>query len=314
MTNVTAGVTDPPKMAVGTWAWVFGPYAQRPVPLLAVARAVKEIGYDGVELTGGPHVHPDDLRTPEERRALTRLLADEGLAVASLGGPVGGGSPLAVERETYLDSVKRYVELCSGVGIGALRVSSGRQAQPSVDVEAGFARLIDYWGQAAGLAAQAGIRLLWEFEPNQFASRPNDVRRVVDAVASPSLKVMFDLSHAYVASVSGKGVPEPGQPLAGGLVAFVHLLGQRIGRLHVADTDGGTMPNGGSKRRRLGEGRVDFDATLTALRQVSHGQIGDGWWTLDLHGEEDATAVARQSKAFMDALAARQAVQTTGGA
>ncbi|MBI3969979.1 MAG: sugar phosphate isomerase/epimerase [Chloroflexi bacterium] len=303
----TAQQTTRPKMAVGTWAWVFGPYAKQPLPLPEVARAVKEIGYDGVELTGKPHAHPEDFPTPESRRALTRMLAGEGLEVASLGGPVGGGSPFAVERTAYLGSVKRYVEFCTDAGITALRVSSGRPPESLPDPEAGFARLIDYWSVSAGVAAGAGIRLLWEFEPNQFASRPHDVRRVVDAIDRPNFQVMFDLSHAYVVSVAGKGLPEPGRPLKGGLAAFVHLLGRRIGRLHIADTAGETLPNGGSRRRRLGEGKIDFDATLAALREAGGGQIGDGWWTLDLHGEADATAVARESKAFMDALAARVA-------
>jgi len=299
-----------PKMAVGTWAWVFGPYAKAPVPLREVARAVKEIGYDGVELTGKPHAHPDGLRTPEERRGLTRLLADEGLEVASLGGPVGGGSPLAVERGAFLENVKRYVELCTDAGIDALRVSSGRPSEP-VTREVGIQRLTDYWGAAAEETGRAGIRLLWEFEPNQFASRPHDVLRVTDGVGRDSFKVMFDLSHAYVVAVSGIGVPEAASDAEahqeGGVPAFARLLGSRVGRLHIADTDGETMPNGGSKRRRLGEGKVDFHATLAALREAGGGQIGDGWWTLDLHGEEDATAVARESKAFMDRLAAETA-------
>ncbi|MDQ3699890.1 MAG: sugar phosphate isomerase/epimerase, partial [Chloroflexota bacterium] len=245
---------------------------------------------------------------PAERRALTRLLADEGLDVASLGGPVGGGSPLAVARGAFLENVKRYVELCTDAGIDALRVSSGRPNEP-VAREAGIQRLIDYWGAAAEETGRAGIRLLWEFEPNQFASRPQHVLQVTDGIGRDTFCVMFDLSHAYVVAVSGKGVPEASRaaeakPLQGGVPAFARLLGRRIGRLHIADTDGETMPNGGSKRRRLGEGKVDFHATVAALREAGGGQIGDGWWTLDLHGEHDATAVARESKAFMDRLAA----------
>lgn len=52
-------------------------------------------------------------------------------------------------------------------------------------------------------------------------------------------------------------------------------------------------------------GKVDFETALGALREAGGGQIADGWWTLDLHDEADATAVARESKAFMDSLARR---------
>jgi sugar phosphate isomerase/epimerase len=300
----SAASVNRPRMAVGTWAWVFGPYAQHPVPLAGVLRDVRAIGYDGVELTGRPHAHPDDLPTPDARRGLARLVADHGLAIASLGGPVGGGSPLVVKRGAYLDSFRTYVELCADAGITALRLASGRPAAP-VGAAAGIARLVDYWGAAAELAAGANLRLLWEFEPHLFASRPQDVVAVTDGIGRPNFQVMFDLSHAYVVSVGGKATPEPAAPLERGLVGFVRLLGRRIGRLHLADTDGETEPNGGSKRRRLGQGSVDLDAALVALREAGEGQIGDGWWTLDLHGEPDATAVARESKDVMDRLAAR---------
>ncbi len=295
-----------PKLAVGTWAWVFGPYRDRPVPLRDVLAAVREIGYDGVELTGKPHAHPDDLATAEARRSFVNLFRETGLEVASLGGPVGGGSPFHVERPAWDESVKRYVDLCAATNIPALRVSSGRPPG-ALALEDGMQRLVDYWGATADAAAAAGLRVLWEFEPNQFASRPQDIVRITDAIGRPNFQVLFDLSHAYLVSVAGKGMPEPGQPLAGGLVELVRLLGRRIGRLHLADTDGETEPNGGSKRRRLGEGHVDFGATLAALRDAGGGQIGDGWWTLDLHGEPDATAVARESKEFIDQLAAQYA-------
>jgi sugar phosphate isomerase/epimerase len=174
----------------------------------------------------------------------------------------------------------------------------------------GIRLLVDYWGAATETAAQAGIRILWEFEPNQYASRPQDVVAVTDGIGRAEFQVMFDLSHAYVVAVSGKAQPEPAERLDGGLAAFAQLLGARVGRLHLADTDGETMQNGGSLRRHLGEGQVDFDEVLGALRTAGgrpNGQIGDGWWTLDLHGDEDATAVARESKQFMGRLATRHA-------
>lgn len=282
-----------PRMAVGSWAWVFGPYADHPAPLREVARVVAALGYDGLELTGRPHAHPDDFPTAEQRRGLARLLAVEGIAVASLGGPVGGGSPLGVEPAQYLASVRRYLEFCVDAGIDALRVSSGRPAgQPEEEC---FARLIEVWNAAAGAAAAAGVRLLWEFEPNQFASRPQDVRRVLDGVDRPNFQVIFDLSHAHIVAVAQRGLPD-------GVPGFIRLLGERIGRLHLADTEGVVDARGGSIRRQLGEGAVDFDAAVTALEEAG---AGDGWWTLDLHGETDAPAMARSAKVFMDALARR---------
>jgi sugar phosphate isomerase/epimerase len=288
-----------PRMAVGSWAWVFGPYASHPVPLQQVAREVKAIGFDGLEITGRPHAFPDDFPTFGQRRELARMLADEGIAVASLGGPVGGGSPLVIEPTAYLDSLRKYLAFCVDTGITSLRVSSGR-LPANLNVDEAFARLVDVWRPAAELASQFQVRLLWEFEPNQFPSRPHDVNRLARIIDHPNFKVIFDLSHAYVVSVAGTAEPKPSEPLSGGIPAFIRLLKGQIGRLHLADTEGMVGAGGGSLRRQLGEGRVDFRAALAALRET---RDGDDWWTLDLHGEADATATAHQAKAFMDALA-----------
>ena len=288
-----------PRMAVGSWAWVFGPYASHPVPLRQVAREVKAIGFDGLELTGRPHAFPDDFPTLDQRRALARTLSDEGIAVASLGGPVGGGSPLVVEPTAYLESVRTYVGFCEDTHITSLRVSSGR-LPAHLRVDDAFPRLIDTWRQAVEIASRGPVRLLWEFEPNQFASRPHDVSRVVRSIDHPRFKVIFDLSHAHVVSVAGHGEPKPSEPLPGGVSAFIRLLVGQIGRLHLADTEGVVSATGGSLRRQLGEGTVDFSS---ALRTLSETGGGDDWWTLDLHGEEDATATAREAKLFMDKLA-----------
>lgn len=284
-----------PRLAVGSWAWVFGSYASRPVPLAQVARIVAGLGYEGLELTGRPHAHPDDLPTAAERRTLTHTLAAEGIVVASLGGPVGGGSPLVIEQADYLASVQHYLDFCADAEISALRVSSGRR--PEGSAPAASTRLITVWGAAADLAAAANIRLLWEFEPNQAASDPMEVLQVLEGVNRPNFQVIFDLSHATVVAERHGGLP-------GGLPAFIRLLGRRIGRLHFADSAGDVDARGGSLRRALGQGTVDFPSALAACAAVG---AGDDWWTLDLHGEADATATAREAKGFLDDMLRRYA-------
>ena len=49
------------KVAIGTWAYMFGPYEDDPVPLDEVLSTLNELGFDGVELAGfTPHASPED--------------------------------------------------------------------------------------------------------------------------------------------------------------------------------------------------------------------------------------------------------------
>ena len=49
------------KISVGTWAYIWGGYAEDPIPLEAALDRVQELGFDGVELAAfPPHLAPED--------------------------------------------------------------------------------------------------------------------------------------------------------------------------------------------------------------------------------------------------------------
>jgi hypothetical protein len=51
-----------------------------------------------------------------------------------------------------------------------------------VSLDAALKRVVPTWQRCAELAAKAGVRLVWEFEPGFAFNKPSEVLRVVNEV------------------------------------------------------------------------------------------------------------------------------------
>ena len=52
------------KISVGTWAYIWGGYADKPIALPVVVKKLQEYKFDGVELgIFAPHLSLDDAKT-----------------------------------------------------------------------------------------------------------------------------------------------------------------------------------------------------------------------------------------------------------
>ena len=60
------------KISVGTWAYIWGGYADKPIPFPTVVKRLKELKFDGIELGAfPPHLEPN---TKEKRAELKKML------------------------------------------------------------------------------------------------------------------------------------------------------------------------------------------------------------------------------------------------
>ena len=56
------------KIAVGAWAYIWGGYEEAPIPLETVAKGLKDLKFDGIELAAfPPHLDPADFNTRVNR-------------------------------------------------------------------------------------------------------------------------------------------------------------------------------------------------------------------------------------------------------
>ena len=91
------------KVSVGTWAYIFGPYASHPVSFDTCLEKIKALGFDGLELGAWPpHPTPQEYDTPEKRAALKKKIADAGLGISGLAIDFHGQYPFQDDQAAYL--------------------------------------------------------------------------------------------------------------------------------------------------------------------------------------------------------------------
>lgn len=241
---------------------MFGGY-----PLERVAPVARDIGYTGVALMcRPPHL---DLDNPGSSvRAGARILAEAGLQVVGLASGLGRpesftGAPADAE----LDGVRRALEAANILGAGLLRLWGGADGM-SVDNAHELSAAATWYGQAASLGAEAGVRVTIEVHAQGLASSTAATCRLVDAIDHPNLGAALDTGnlHAAAGSVGAQDVSE-----LGARVFDVHVKDMR----GLPDADGHTLEVDGRSYVHvpLGEGDVRNGETL---RQLAAGGY-TGW-------------------------------------
>lgn len=269
------------KISLGSWAFSFGPFAEDPIPFEKVARRLAEAGYDGIEICGfPPHVTLEAYPTSVSRRELARFLQDLRLLISGYAGDFSTINPTVLgNRDRYLDLFRRNVEMCVDIGSPSIRVDTVA-APGSVrnrDYQATFDRLADLWREAAGIAQEGGVRMVWEFEPGFLFNKPSEVLSMHQQVAHPNFRILFDTTHAYTCAVFGPRQHGAREVLQGGILELLAKLQGRIGAIHVIDSDGTLYGDETSSHVPFGTGSLDFKKLAPALLAVP----GIEWWCID---------------------------------
>ncbi len=290
------------KIALGSWAFAFGPYQDHPVSFEATVKKLAAAGYDGVEVCGfPPHVTLDKYPNAASRFGLFRLLRDRGLECSGYAADFTSCAPVVKDnRARYLDLFRRNLELCHDLEIPAVRVDSvvGPLAVPDAEYAAAQACLADTWRAGAEIAQQAGIRLVWEFEPGFAFNKPSEVVSLVNRVAHPNFGVLFDTSHAYMCAVAGarqRGVQET---LPGGVAEFLQRLEGHIGHIHLIDSDGTLHNEETSTHAPFGMGKIAFRQLAPQLLAIP----GITWWCIDMCFWPNAWDLVESARAYVAGL------------
>jgi len=294
------------KIAIGSWAYVFGPYSKNPIPLDKVVKRLSELGFDGVELCGfKPHVHPDDYRTLKKRKELVKLLKDNKLEPVGIAADFTATPPAAVGKgahKAYLDNFKRNVELCVDVGIPKIRVDTCEEPPEAVTIvySRKFGRIAEAWQKASQLAQDAGIGVIWEFEPGFIFNKPSEIIGMIQEVGHPNFKVLLDTCHAHMVADQGAKQPPPKETLKGGAVELIGMLKGKIGHIHLIDSDNTLHDNMTSTHAPFGKGFLDFDKLMPAILAAGY---DSEWWSVDLCFWPEAWEVTEDGLRFVRALA-----------
>lgn len=289
------------KISVGAWAYIWGGYSDKPIPLPTVVGRLKALKFDGIEFAAfPPHLEPN---TKEKRKEIKKMFDDAGLGISGVAAPFP--SPATSAKEKYLDAVKSNLEICTDMGIPKLRVDTvdpPTGIPGGMDYERCFSLVAERWNEAAGVCAKSGVKLVWEFEPGFLFNKPSEVVRMVYKVDHPNFSILFDSCHAHMCAVIGSRQMGKKETLPGGVVQFAHMLTGKIGHIHFIDSDNTLHDNETSTHAPFGKGILDFDAITKAILEAGY---TDAWWPIDLCFWSNALEATAPAKAFMDTLVAK---------
>jgi len=293
------------KVAIGTWAYMFGPYEDQPVPLDEVLSKLHELGFDGCELAGfTPHASPQDYPTKGDRQGLKNKLADNELAAIGYACNLYDSPPASDDpavRRQWVDAFKENVEFCVDVGIPTIRVdtNSPPPLPEGVGYEDAWSRTVEAFNTGAQIAQDAGMTVVWEFEPGFMFNKPSEVVKMHEDVGHPSFRILFDSCHAHMCAVVAARQSEPKETLPGGAVEFAGLLKGKIGHIHLIDSDNTLHNDDTSTHAPFGTGVIDFGEVMPAILAAGY---DSEWWSIDLCFWPEAWEVTAQSKQFVDGL------------
>lgn len=231
----------------------------------------------------------------DEQVAEVRRLVDErGLTVSAIASPlykcaldptrkVASGDVFGQAEESvaaHHDKLKRVIAIAKQLGAGSIRIFSfWREEEP----ETYFDDIVAELKKAAAIAEQEGILLLQENEPACNGGFAEEVARIVRAVDSPAMKVLWD----------------PGNEAYGGRSAFPEGYGfvkDVLAHVHIKDAY--VLPDGTSRCVPVGSGNVPFIAQLQALAADGY----KGLFTIETHYKPEGGSKEAGSRMTMDAL------------
>lgn len=224
-------------------------------PMLA---ELKAMGYDGVEF---PLFAPDDARYRKVRVELDNL----GLECTAVTIATRETNPISEEasaRRAAVEALKQIIHttqllggkvLCGPVH-SALSHFVGRSR-----TEAEWGWCVETLREVADFAEQADVTLAVEalnrFE-SYFLNIAGDTRRLVDDIAHPRIRAMYDTFHA---NIEERSIPDA-----------VAALAPVLAHVHISENDRG-IP---------GQGLVRWPETFAALKANGY----DGWLTIEAFG------------------------------
>jgi L-ribulose-5-phosphate 3-epimerase len=252
-------------------------------------------GFDGIELGISAEGHVGLSPPYNEPDRAAELARSVGLELPSVSGP-GFLDLFPREPDEVLPEivarVERGCQAARALGATAMLQIPGfvqivwDPKSPVISYEVAWERALTIYRALGPIAERHGVTLCVENVWNRFLLSPLEMRDFVDAVASPAVRVYFDVGNVVVS-----GFPEQ----------WLRILGQRIGRIHLKDfrTSVGTL-NGFVM---LLEGDVHWAEVMTAVREIDY----NGYLTAEYgpyrHGPETLLAHLSASMDRIIALA-----------
>ena len=158
-----------------------------------------EFGYEGIEWRGGPQGHVQPGMPAWKKEDLRKMSDDAKLAAVAITTYTSFVSPLAEDRKSNVDKLRRYSDLAAELGAPFVRVFLG-ELPADTDLDDGiFETISGCLSIASAYAATVGVKIA--VEPHDDFTRSSVVAPIFDRDRSDSdLRVIWDVGNAFAAS------------------------------------------------------------------------------------------------------------------
>jgi hydroxypyruvate isomerase len=215
------------------WPW-------RTKDIAAIVGLNKELGLTPVQFTASP-------------RAFNRGIADP------------------ARKGEFLEDVRAAIPIARRLGVKLLTVVAGEEPA-GVSKEVQTAAVIEALKEGAPIAEEAGVTLILEplnvlvDHPKQHVVTSEHAAKIMHAVGSPAVKILFDVYHQQISE--------------GNLIGNIHKYKDVIGYYQIADHPGRNEP---------GTGEINYANVLRAIHETGYrGAIG-----LELSPKADPASALR---------------------
>lgn len=158
------------------------------------ADIAKEIGYDGFDIS----VMFLKNKTPKYLQSLIASLQDVGLPMIMMSTYTDFTNPDPVQRKRELDYLRCDIALCSQLNVRYLRVTAG-QSHPGLNETEAIAWVVESFRQAAPIAKEYGIQLLFEdhakpgaWDYIDFCFNPDIFLKICEGIKNTGVRINFD--------------------------------------------------------------------------------------------------------------------------
>ena len=155
--------------------------------------------FDGKECSGKQPKHAASLVSACHKWGVTI----NNVVVNAPDGSFGGAPVKAQDRSRYLERLEEVIDFAAGIGCRKAITCSGN-LQPGLSRSRMRANLEQALGQATAIAAKKGFTLLLEplntlvDHPGYFLDSSREGADVVRAIASPNLRLLYDVYHMQI--------------------------------------------------------------------------------------------------------------------
>lgn len=257
-----------------------------------------ELGFSGVQIYATTGAFSPAVLDDDRKAELKKLLAEGGLEISALCGDMGGhGFEIAEDNPERVKKTKAIIDLAEEFGVKVITTHIG--VIPADKTEPRYKAMLDALNECGEYAAAKGITLAIE-------TGPEDAKTLLAFLEDTRGGVGVNLDPANFVMVTDQ---DP--------VEAVKLLGKYIVHTHAKDgvllkkTDPKIIYNhfaeGGIEALNvadyfletpLGEGKVDFDAYISALRDAGF----DGYLTIERETGGDPISDIKLAKAYLENL------------